>query len=218
MTKTFTSIIVGIPKTITASDLQTSDTGITELYIAVKNSTGYVSITVEKLLQKPTDVGTDVSGRVYRYIKITKENLVDENLDRPKIKFKIEKSWINANNIGVTTIALYRYSSGAWNKLTTTKLSEDNTYVYFEAETPGFSYFAISGQALTTTTTPTATTTRTTTTTTTSRPSLSIPSTPGIIAMGIVLIMIVLIAIILISRKPILPSTKPVSSSGQNRA
>jgi hypothetical protein len=93
----------------------------------------------------------------------------DKDITKVKIRFKVEKSWISANDINVATIALYRYAN-TWNKLDTAKLSEDSSYVYFEAITPGFSYFAISGETITpitpTTTLPPTTTTILPTTTT----------------------------------------------------
>jgi PGF-pre-PGF domain-containing protein len=195
VTKTFSSLAVGIPKIISAADLEASGTHMTEISITVKNRAVSVSITIEKLDQKPADVAVDVAGKSYRYIKITKENLDDENIQEGKIKFKVEKSWINANSINVATIALYRYAN-TWNKLDTAKLSEDSSYVYFEATTPGFSYFAISGEAIAPTTTiPGATTTIPTTTT-----------LPGMIPKGYewtywVMAVVVIVAVVFLSWK-----------------
>lgn len=63
-----------------------------------------------------------------------------------KIKFKVEKTWLANNNIASATIALQRYADNKWNKLSTSKVSEDATYIYFEAESPGLSVFAITGE------------------------------------------------------------------------
>ena len=38
-----------------------------------------------------------------------------------------------------------RYHDGEWQNLNTTLLDEDETYVYYEAETPGCSTFAVVG-------------------------------------------------------------------------
>jgi PGF-pre-PGF domain-containing protein len=203
VTKIYSSILPFTPKLITAADLEASGTHLTELYIEVKNRVVSVSISIEQLPQKPADVTVDVSGKVYRYVKITKENLDDENIAQGKIKFKVEKSWINANNINVTTIALYRYTNGQWNRLATNKISEDSNYVFFEAATPGFSYFAISGEMLAAATT--TTTVRTTTipaTTTTVQPAPSVISpTMTLIVFGIVLIIVAAIFFVLVGRK-----------------
>jgi len=46
------------------------------------------------------------------------------------------------------TILLVRYHDTEWQNLTTTYLSEDDTYIYYEAETPGLSTFAVVGSEL----------------------------------------------------------------------
>jgi len=195
--KTFTSIAAGAPKTIT--NLEESNTHLTELYLVVKNRTSSVSITIESLGQKPADVG-DVPGRVYKYINITKENLDNDNIQEGKIKFKVSNSWITSNNIDSTTIALYRYVNNSWNKLSTSKTSEESNYTYFEAITSGFSYFSVAGQtkagATTTTVLPGATTTTAPTTTTT------VPLVKkGIEWVYLVIILLVVAVIILFSIK-----------------
>ena len=49
---------------------------------------------------------------------------------------------IENNNINESLISLLRHD-GKWNALDTEKIGEDEQYVYFKAETPGFSPFAI---------------------------------------------------------------------------
>ncbi|MDH5443510.1 MAG: PGF-pre-PGF domain-containing protein, partial [Hadesarchaea archaeon] len=66
------------------------------------------------------------------------------------IRFKVEKSWIILNEINIATITLNRYDSltGEWTSLPTTYLSEDDTYVYFSAISPGLSVFGVSGSKI----------------------------------------------------------------------
>lgn len=71
-----------------------------------------------------------------------------ENIENPVVGFRVEKNWIEENEIDVDTIRLCRYSDGQWNDLDTQKISEDDTYLHFEASTPGFSPFAIVGTSL----------------------------------------------------------------------
>ena len=73
----------------------------------------------------------------YKYVKIT------SNLDQPAtIKFKVEKSWLILQGLISKQVSLYRYAQ-EWTKLDSAIIQEDETYVYYSAETPGFSYFAI---------------------------------------------------------------------------
>ncbi len=62
------------------------------------------------------------------------------------VSFTVEKSWVTDNNIDETTISLYRYSDNNWGKLVTRKVTEDSNSLYFEAETSGFSPFAVTGK------------------------------------------------------------------------
>ena len=49
--------------------------------------------------------------------------------------------------IDKSSIILNRYSDKKWNPLPTRQSGEDGTYLYFTAETPGFSPFAITGKS-----------------------------------------------------------------------
>jgi hypothetical protein len=55
-------------------------------------------------------------------------------------------------------MVLKRFSNDAWNDLTTRLLSTDSKYAYYEAETPGFSYFAIGEKPAVTASVPVPTT------------------------------------------------------------
>jgi len=60
--------------------------------------------------------------------------------------FTVDKSWITKNNIDESSIALYRYSDDTWHELVTRKIAEDANSLQFEAETSGFSPFAVTGK------------------------------------------------------------------------
>lgn len=64
------------------------------------------------------------------------------------VYFKVPKTWIVQNSINISTIGLYKYSVGAWNKLPTTKVSEDTNNIYFKAYTLSFSLFGIAGNRI----------------------------------------------------------------------
>lgn len=102
-------------------------------------------------------ISSDV-GVVYKYIELTKTAFTDEDIITATIKFKVDKPWLIANSVDENKVYLYRYADGAWEKLTTSKLSSDANYVYYEAESTGLSVFAVGGEklpsAITTTTTP----------------------------------------------------------------
>jgi len=155
LTKSFTSIIPDSAKVISEAELSPTGTMLTEIKIQVKERVIAPELSVQKYDSKPADTTTGVPGEVYRYMFISSTNLEDSNIQSANIKFKVGKDWLVENNLDASSVALYRYAGGAWSKLDTAKSGEDGLYDYYEAATPGFSYFAISasGAVATTTTT-----------------------------------------------------------------
>jgi PGF-pre-PGF domain-containing protein len=80
---------------------------------------------------------------IYAYVDI--ELTGGENVESLSITFKVEKTWLETNGIDKETVQLLRFHEGEWKELPTTFVDEDDTYVYFEAVTPGTSTFAIIG-------------------------------------------------------------------------
>lgn len=146
LTKSFTSIIPESAKTVSEAELEPTDTKLTEIQIQVKTRVVASELSVEKYDSNPADAATDAPGIVYRYMSVSFTKIDDSNVQSANIKFKIEKSWIEQNSVDASSAALYRYSGGVWNKLQTVKTGEDGIHVYYEAATPGFSYFAISAE------------------------------------------------------------------------
>ncbi|MBN2488428.1 MAG: PGF-pre-PGF domain-containing protein, partial [Methanosarcinaceae archaeon] len=112
-------------------------------------SSGYVSTTIEVLEDTSTFVSQAPSGVVYKNINIwvgRSGYATGNNIENPVVGFKVTKKWVTDNNIDVGSIKLNRYHDDVWNPLTTRMTGDDATYFYFEAETPGFSPFAITGQ------------------------------------------------------------------------
>ncbi len=119
---------------------------ITSIQIKTVNVVSNLQITAEKLDAMPGQVVDAAPGAVNQYLKITVPNLSASDIEKVTIDFKVEKSWITANAVGADTVALYRYEkTDQWNKLATTKGKEDATHIFYQAVSPGFSFFAIAG-------------------------------------------------------------------------
>ncbi|WP_445475396.1 PGF-pre-PGF domain-containing protein [Methanococcoides methylutens] len=107
---------------------------------------GRVSTTIEMLKDRSSIVDESAPGIVYGNFNIwvgkagfaTENNIAD-----PVIGFRVAKEWITENRINVNSIVMYRHNEAKWNALNTEKIGEDDSYIYFEADTPGFSPFAI---------------------------------------------------------------------------
>ena len=170
------------------------DIGLKMINITVRNPAQTVTITVTKLTGQPATVIHTISGKVYKYIDIEAKNLKDENISVVKIQFQVNKSWISTNNINRATIALNRYKNNNWEKLSTKEVSEDNDYIYYEAETPGFSTFAVTGEEIVTTS---VVTTAMVTTVKTTIPGIpTMPTEVGGIPTWIPVIIIIVVVII----------------------
>jgi PGF-pre-PGF domain-containing protein len=96
-----------------------------------------------KRTDKPVEI-SDCPGSVYGYYDIS-TNLESENLDSVTINFRVSKVWTVLNDLSVESIKLYRYAK-SWEELKTSKFTEDNDYIYFSAESPDLSLFAIAGK------------------------------------------------------------------------
>ncbi|WP_342304514.1 putative Ig domain-containing protein [Methanolobus sp. ZRKC5] len=118
-------------------------------YKSLKNA-GTISVTVEILRDKSTFADSLPSGTIYKNINIWVGKTgyaIDSNIDDPVIGFRVDRKWIENYNIGQDSIVINRYN-GVWSRLSTTQTSSDDNYLYFEASVPGFSPFAITGEAL----------------------------------------------------------------------
>ncbi len=116
-----------------------------------KKSAGKTTTIAEQLKAKSTLVSNLSTGEVYKYFNLWVGNAgfaTEKNIENPVVCFKVEKSWLQDKNIDKASITLNRYSDKKWSQLPVEPLREDNKYLYFTAETPGFSFFAITGKAV----------------------------------------------------------------------
>jgi len=144
----YMTTIPSIPsgESVTITIKKSDEYSLTEITIAVKDSVNDVQVIVQKLAGKPSTIIDEVMGSVYRYLRITTQNLDNENIENVNVQFKVEKSWLEENNLNPHTVLLNQYSEeeGKWNGLVTEMVGEDDDYYYYEASLQGFSVFAIS--------------------------------------------------------------------------
>ena len=110
--------------------------------LTVINDATNVKITVSTLSGQPADV-TAPADTVFKYFLMTPLGIDDSNVATAKVQFRVNKTWFTENNLDPATTKLNRYHNSMWEVLTTVQISSDETYYYFEAETPGFSTFAV---------------------------------------------------------------------------
>ncbi|TQD24451.1 PKD domain-containing protein [Methanolobus vulcani] len=132
-------------------DLSDSGTPVLGVSFDAKNDEGLVVAKVQVLSSSPEGLPTS-SGNSYQMMSIDvgSEGTISSNsADNIQIRFKVSREWIEENNIDVSTIRMSRYHGEQWNDLPTYQEREENGYIYFYAETPGFSIFEVVGDEIT---------------------------------------------------------------------
>jgi PGF-pre-PGF domain-containing protein len=116
-----------------------------------KKTAGKTTAIAEQLKNKSTLVSELNADEVYKYFNIwvgTGGFATSKNIENPVVCFKVEKSWMQDKKIDPNSITLNRYSDKKWSQLPVKYLNEDDKYLYFTAQTPEFSFFAITGKAV----------------------------------------------------------------------
>lgn len=122
---------------------------------AIRNA-GKTTTIVEQLKNKSALVPELPAGETYKSFNVWVGNsgyATSKNIEDPGLTFRVEKAWIKDNQVEQDTITLSRYvdedehdgKDGAWTELNSTQAGEDDKFLYFSAETPGYGSFAISG-------------------------------------------------------------------------
>ncbi|AKB33039.1 cell surface protein [Methanosarcina siciliae HI350] len=114
-----------------------------------KKTVGKTTTIVEQLKNRSTLVSNLTEGEVYKYFNIWVGNsgyATEKNIENAVVCFRVEKSWLQNNNIDQDSVTLNRYSNKTWEQLPVNLSGEDDKYVYFTTQTPGFSPFAITGE------------------------------------------------------------------------
>ncbi|PAV10720.1 hypothetical protein ASJ81_12515 [Methanosarcina spelaei] len=132
-------------------DFTNNATCVVYVSFDAKKTAGKITTIAEQLKGKSTLTSVLDSGDVYKYFNLWVGNsgfASEKNIGNPVVCFKVEKSWLQDKKIDQSSITLSRYSDKKWSQLPVKLLKEDNGYLYFTAETPGFSFFAITGKAV----------------------------------------------------------------------
>lgn len=126
-------------KTLQVSNVNYS---FTEITIGVNSAVTNAKIFVSKKSSLDSSYPT-VGGTVYQYIVLESSQITDSIISGAKIKFKVENSWLSKNSFDASRIFLLRYNGNNWVEETTTKLSNDGFYTYYEASPRYLGTFAV---------------------------------------------------------------------------
>ena len=123
----------------------------------------YASFDAKKTAGKTTTIAEELKGRsalvselpegeVYKSFNVWVGNsgyATPKNIENSEVCFKVEKSWVQEKDMDQASITLNTYRDKKWEQLPVTLSEEDDKFLYFTAETPGFSSFAITAKAKT---------------------------------------------------------------------
>ncbi len=130
-------------------DFTKNATCVVNVSFDAKKTAGKTTTITEQLKNKSSLVPALPEGEVYKYFNVWVGNsgfATSKNIENPTICFKVEKSWIQDKKIDQSSIALNRYSDKKWEQLPASLLKEDSKYLYFTADVPGYTFFAVTGK------------------------------------------------------------------------
>jgi methanogen extracellular protein (TIGR04279 family)/PGF-pre-PGF domain-containing protein len=114
-----------------------------------KKNVGETTAVVENLKRRSSLSLSEPNGEVYKYLNIWigNEDCANPNyIENAVVGFKVSKDWITENHINTDSILFQHFNGNNWNSLPTKKVSENEEYIYYEAETTSFSPFAITAE------------------------------------------------------------------------
>jgi len=129
-------------------DFKKNATCVVYVSFDAKKNAGKTTTIVEELKGKSSLVSELPAGEVYKSFNVWVGNsgyATSKNIENPVICFKVEKTWMEDKSVDQASITLNRYSDKKWEQLPAEISGEDDTYLYFTSEVPGFSSFAITG-------------------------------------------------------------------------
>ncbi|HEY9206305.1 MAG TPA: PGF-pre-PGF domain-containing protein [Candidatus Methanoperedens sp.] len=109
---------------------------------------GEINTAVEVLRNTSSLVKIPAPGIVYKNVNIwvgTYGFAVPKNIKEAVIRFRVENSWIQDNDLVASDVRMVRWDGSQWTQVDTSEHSKDGTYIYYEARTDSFSSFAIGG-------------------------------------------------------------------------
>ncbi|MBI3412807.1 MAG: PGF-pre-PGF domain-containing protein [Candidatus Aenigmarchaeota archaeon] len=128
-----------------------STLSVTEIIVKTLGEVTNAKITASVVSEPAISAGNE-TGVVYKYLKIDKENIKDNDISEVTLVFTVENSWLSGNNLDSDLVVLKRLESDVWKDLLTKKIGVDkpafikwDIYVKtgYEAKSPGLSLFAI---------------------------------------------------------------------------
>jgi PGF-pre-PGF domain-containing protein len=124
------------------------DNPIEYINITGNVNAGEITASVEVLQNTSRLLNISPPGIVFRNVNIwigTSGFATLQNIKKATVNFKVDKEWLEKNNIAANSIKLMRYSD-RWNVLPTQQIGETEEEIHYQADTEGFTFFSITGE------------------------------------------------------------------------
>ena len=124
------------------------DNPIEYVNITGNANAGDITTSIEVLRNTSGLLNNSPPGIAFRNVNIwvgTSGFASPQNIKSAAINFKIDKEWLEQNNIAASSIKLMRYSN-VWNDLPTRQIESTDKEIHYQADTEGFTFFAITGE------------------------------------------------------------------------
>jgi PGF-pre-PGF domain-containing protein len=116
---------------------------VSRLDVTVEKTVRNAEITIKKV-EEPEGIKEEPKV-LYGYFVASAKNMNASDVKKATFWFKVDRQWMNDNDINSSSVKLYRFSN-RWETLPTSKLSEDTSYAYYSADSYSLSVFAIVGE------------------------------------------------------------------------
>jgi len=144
------------PETVQIIEILDAAIKLNRIYFKLKEAATNIEVTVSRHSEKPSVIDEKPDGRltgeVYQYLEVRPINIGELSGD-VAFEFRVDKVWIAENSISIDTVRLNRFVIEKWEALDTVEADADETHTsdnyYFYSSSPGFSYFAITGEKVT---------------------------------------------------------------------
>ncbi|MFW5990972.1 MAG: PGF-pre-PGF domain-containing protein [Candidatus Nanoarchaeia archaeon] len=124
-------------------EIDSSKISAREITIVPKEEAENVTIEVEEMQKQ--DLVDEPENVRYSYFTISKTGISNSDLDTVDIKFRVNKSWLDENDIPGENVFISEYTDN-WDEIEPLKSSEDNDFAYYQAEASSLTMFAITGK------------------------------------------------------------------------
>ena len=128
---------------VVASFSKTDSLYVDTIQFKAVNEIGNGFMQVTKLDARPAAVLADAGEKLFTYLDIKTVNFKSSDITAVEIQFVVDKKWLGTNKASPSDVLLRKYLLTEWIDLPTRKIGESPTQYIYKAETPGFSYFAI---------------------------------------------------------------------------